>query len=233
MKRIGIIIVLAFIMPLTAVAQYFTGLPGLLHTPSAEMDERGTARISFFRLDDSFIPSSYGVNSYSYSIAFAPYDWMEASFTGIVRKPSSVVYQDRMISLKLRPLKEGRFCPAVVLGTIDPLSTIKTGSDDNSNNHFSNYYISAAKHFNAAGEWGIHLSYRYFTKTINKQWNGLVGGINYNPSFAPFVRLAAEYDGCYVNVGMDALLFRHLRVQALLQDFKRFCCGIGFELNLL
>jgi hypothetical protein len=42
-----------------------------------------------------------------------------------------------------------------------------------------------------------------------------------------------EYTGNEVLVGLDALLWRHLRVQASVKDFKYVNVGLCFQMNLL
>lgn len=63
-------------------------------------------------------------------------------------------------------------------------------------------------------------------------WNGVVGGITYRPSFARNLRAIAEYTGNEINVGADYLLWKHLFLQATLQDGKYFSGGVCFCVNL-
>ncbi|MBD9094588.1 MAG: hypothetical protein EGQ20_18980, partial [Bacteroides oleiciplenus] len=79
---------------------------------------------------------------------------------------------------------------------------------------------------------GIHAAYRKWKRDYNRKWNGLVGGITYQPSFARNFRVIAEYTGDDINVGADCLLWKHLLLQASLQDGKYFSGGICFQMNL-
>ena len=67
----------------------------------------------------------------------------------------------------------------------------------------------------------------------NAKWNGVVGGVAFRPSFFPQARAIVEYTGNEVLVGLDALLWRHLRVQASVKDFKYVNVGLCFQVNLL
>ena len=60
-----------------------------------------------------------------------------------------------------------------------------------------------------------------------------MGGISYRPYFAPYTRYIVEYDGCGMNVGMDALLWKHCMIQLATGHFKSFQAGIAYQINLL
>lgn len=77
------------------------------------------------------------------------------------------------------------------------------------------------------------LAYRYYTRDYNAKWNGIVGGVTFRPSFFPQARAIAEWTGNEFQVGVDALLFRHLFIQASLKDFKYPNVGLCFQMNLL
>ena len=61
----------------------------------------------------------------------------------------------------------------------------------------------------------------------------MVGGITFRPAFFPQSRLIAEYTGNELLVGMDVLLWQHLRIQASLKDFKYVNAGLCLQFNLL
>ena len=97
-----------------------------------------------------------------------------------------------------------------------------------------NYYIAASKHvMYRRNEFGFHLTYRYFTSDFNAKWRGIAAGITYRPSFARNLRATIEYTGDDINIGADCLLWKHLFLQATLQNGKHFTGGLCFKLNLL
>ena len=214
-------------------AQQYTGLEGLLHCPSADMHLKGTGRIALSFLNRNALPEHYQYNVTAYSLAYSPFDWAEISFTGLVRNAGGTIYQDRMASVKFRPLKEDKWWPSVVIGTNDPLSTIKTTADSEENNMMCNFYLALSKHIGTkAGTIGFHAAYRKFRKTVNTKWNGIVGGVTFSPCFYPDARLVAEYDGAGFNVGGDIRFFKFLSLQAICYGMRYFNCGICFEINL-
>ena len=142
--------------------------------------------------------------------------------------------KDRYASVKIRPLKEGKYYPAVAIGCND----IATGGfNPNASNvqlYFQNWYIAATKHFEFSGnELGLTLVYRHYYRGYNAKWNGIMGGITFRPAFFPQARLMAEYTGNEFLLGMDMLLWQHLRLQASLKDFKYPNAGLCLQFNLL
>lgn len=251
MRKICTLLTLA-VLPLVLFAQQYTGMSGLIHVPSADMDSAGDIRIGSHFLNREFLPDeAFEFNGSKYhSVDFyasiTPFSWVEIGYTFTLRKgnrgdwdPEATGYnrKDQYFSLKLRPLSEkpGKWWPNIAVGTNDP----KTGGDDhqevekNRNQHFGNYYIAASKHYMLwRQEFGIHLAYRWFKRTYNRKWNGVVGGVTYRPSFAPAFRGIVEYTGDDVNVGIDCLLWRHLRMQVSLQNGKYFTGGLCYQANL-
>ena len=72
----------------------------------------------------------------------------------------------------------------------------KSHNGDGKSQHFCNYYIAVTKHFPIKkNQIGIHAAYRKWKRDYNSKWNGLVGGITYQPSFARNLRVIAEYTG--------------------------------------
>ena len=239
-------------------AQQYTGTTGLIHTPSAEMNKEGTARIGVHFLSEEFSPQQFNYNTGSYYLSLTPFPWVEIAYTctlqkgnnrdagGNIGKKTGYYYQDRYFSLKLRPLKEGKYWPAITVGTNDPYGTdnkdnkvtvpskVTEGHNgDGKSQYFCNYYIAATKHFNLKGSTlGIHAAYRKWKRSYNRKWNGLVGGITLRPGFYKPLRVIAEYTGDDINIGADCLLWKHLLLQASLQNGKDFSGGICFQINL-
>ncbi len=114
-----------------------------------------------------------------------------------------------------------------------PTKTAKLMSGGGSE-FFKNYYVAATKHFDVRGEGlSVNLAYRYWPNADNKKWQGVVGGITYNPSFVPGLRVVAEYTGDDVNLGADYLLLGHLFLQVCLQNGKYLSAGLCYQTNLL
>lgn len=230
-------------------AQQYTGMTGLIHAPSAEMNAAGTAMVGAHFLNKEFTPDVFTYqgkyHTMSHYLNITPFSWIELGYTCTLQKGkknagksdhTSYYYKDRYFSLKLNPLTEGKWHPAIAVGTNDPYSSSDGGGEtgDGQNRIFSNYYISATKHFSISGNRiGIHASYRKYKRAYNSKWDGIVGGVTFRPSFAPDLRIITEYNGNDVNAGIDCLLWKHLFIQGSLQKGKYFTGGLCYRLNLL
>lgn len=239
---VGMVLVIG--VSVTLSAQEYTGITGMMHVPTAEMAPAGTARIGGFFLNREFISDQFVLedtdtkyNTFNYFLAIAPFSWVELSYvcTALkfhknldVSQPVGYYGKDRHFCVKLRPLREGRYWPALAIGTQDP-----TLSDRTTNDYFSNFYVAASKHVDLKGhELGVHLTYRYYCSDFNAKWRGVAGGITYRPAFAPNSRAMLEYTGDDVNVAVDCYLWRLLFVQAGLQNGKYFSGGLMLRIQL-
>ena len=226
-------------------AQEYTGITGMIHVPTAEMAPEGDARIGGSFLNREFLPDGLVVDgekyhTFNYYLAITPFSWIELAYVETLLKshkyddPTEKVgyyMKDRHFAVKVRPLKEGKYWPAVAIGTQDPGRSVEDKTGDYT--YFGNYYIAATKHWRPGGhELGFHLTYRHYRSDHNRKWNGLVGGVTYRPAFATNCRAMVEYTGNDVNVGVDCLLWKHLFIQAVLQNGKYFSGGLRFEMNL-
>ena len=249
MKKLTILIALMvlWLLPQGGKAQQYTGTSGLIHIPSGEMHHEGDAFIGIHFLnkhmmpDVGFLYQGKKYNTFDYYVALAPFSWLELSFVcteraremdeqGNITKWS----KDRYASIKIQPLKEGKYYPAVAVGCNDIWTAAYYKFDPNIQLYYMNWYIAATKHFNFSdNELGVTLSYRHFLRAYNEKWNGIVGGITFRPAFFPQARLIAEYTGNEFLMGMDMLLWQHLRLQASVKDFKYVNAGLCLQFNLL
>lgn len=248
MKRMLISITLLF-AGLLLHAQQYTGMSGLIHVPSAEMDKEGDARMGVHFLNREFSPTNFSYHTSTHYLSITPFPWVEIGYTCTIMKgikggvseettDGGYSHKDRYFSVKIQPLKEERWWPALAIGSNDPYGTKnenvepQPGSDGTSM-YFSNYYIAASKHLALKNHViGVHVAYRKWKRDYNNQWNGIVGGITYRPSFARNLRAIAEYTGNEINIGMDCLLWKYFLLQASLQDGKYFSGGVCFQVNL-
>lgn len=227
-------------------AQLTYGTTGLLHAPSAEMQKDKTVMVGGNFMNKEITPPTWYYHTYNYYLNVTFFPWLEVAYTctlfkaeALGLKPygySGFTNQDRYFSVRLRALEEGQFwkyMPAVVVGTSDPFTS--SGDVVNSskgNGYFCRFFIAATKHV-AIGkeEIGVHLSYLY-NKRLEYKLNGIAAGISYNPTFAPDLRLIAEYDSKDFALGASYLLFNHLHVQVEMQRMKYFTGGIAYKIYL-
>lgn len=240
------------------MAQQYTGMGGLIHVPTAEMDSVGAARIGIHYVDKHMIPDALTVrpltkeqrqahqgekfNSMTSYLSITPFRWIEIGYgytlwkthynNTLKHEETGFYTKDRYFSLRLNVLYETDYLPSVVVGGND----IWGSSDDGESVSFyyRNFYVAASKHLELGNhELGAHMAYRKWKRDYNKKWNGLVGGLTWRPSFYRPLRLIGEYDGDEINIGADCLLLKHFLLQASLQDFKYFSGGLCFRIDLM
>lgn len=242
----ALLVIAALMFSSSAYCQQYTGTTGLIHTPSAEMSAHGTARIGGHIINRHNLPGNWPLyngdtyNTFDYYLGIALFGWMELAYTCTEKKTSGDGYwggyggKDRYFSAKFRPLREGKWWPAVAIGFND----IYTGGgsetvEDGGQYFFGNAYLSLTKNFQLGKQvLGVTASYRRYFQEGNSKWNGIVGGVWWRPSFFPRMRLIAEYSGSGVNVGIDALLWKFLLLQVSLYDCKYLNGGICFQIDL-
>ena len=206
-------------------AQLTYGTTGLLHAPSAEMQKDKTVMLGGNFMNKEITPPTWYYHTYNYFLNVTILPWMEVAYTctlfkaeALGLKPygySGFTNQDRYFSIRLRALKEGqfwRYMPAVVFGTSDPFTSSGGGSIGSTE---GNGYYS-----------------RFYNKRKEYKLNGIAAGISYNPTFAPELRMIAEYDSKDFALGATYLLLKHLHIQVELQKMKYFTGGLCFQFRL-
>lgn len=247
MKKASIFLLLLFLSVKSINAQEYTAITGMIHVPTAEMAPEGEARIGFFFLNGKFLPDTYQYkggkyNTTNHFIGITPFPWIELSYVCTLLKSDKYGHtghhmKDRHLSVKARPLKEGKWWPAVAIGVQDLERKAQESYAEGKypvNSYFQNYYMAASKHFVwKRHELGVHLAYRYYTSDFNARLRGIAGGVTYRPAFAKNIRAMVEYTGDDVNIGVDCLLWNLLFLQASLQNGKYFTGGVCLKINLL
>lgn len=226
-------------------AQQYTGMTGLLHVPSAEMDTIENLRFGVHALPTDMMPDAMLFEGEKYAssnwyISAMPLKWLEAgySFTlmkyrkNLNKKSDEIGFysKDRYFSLRIRPLNEGRYWPSVVIGGNDVIGQRDGGSYSF---YFRNFYVATSKHIDLPfGIVGGHLAYRKWAKDYNSRWDGVVGGITLRPSIYRPLRAIAEYDGDGINIGTDCVLFRYVQLQASLIKCRYLSAGAALRIEL-
>ena len=245
MRKLLASVLLVATLALRLQAQQYTGMAGLLHVPSAEMDTIETLHLGMHYLPQDMMPDKMLFEGEKYAstnwyLSAMPLKWLEVGYCFTlmkfhknldVRSEDVGFYsKDRYFSLRVRPLREGRYWPSVVVGGNDVWGQ-RDGDSDSF--YFRNFYVAASKHFNLSfGLVGAHLAYRKWIKSYNRRWNGVVGGITFRPRFYPSLRVVAEYDGEGVNIGADCVLFRYVQLQASLIKCRYPSAGAAIRIEL-
>jgi hypothetical protein len=214
-------------------AQSLTGITGLLNAPSANMQKDGTFYMGANYLNRNYI-NEYGNGKYNcliyyFDLTFLPF--LEVNFrnTRELDNPDHSHTVDRMLSAKLRVLKERKYWPSVVLGVNDVITTVQRG-----NQYFGALYAVATKNILVKrNEIGFSLGYAApFSYFRDNQFTGIFGGVSFSPSFLRQLTLMAEYDSRNFNVGGSVLFFKHLYVFALLQGMESVSGGAALKISV-
>ena len=237
---------IALMATLMATAQQYTGMEGLIHIPTADMDTVGLARIGAQFIPEDMVPDAMTVDNHKFNsltnyLSITPFRWIELGYGYTLwkfhknRDPKEEIgffTKDRYFSVKIQPLREARWWPSVVVGGNDVLSTRDDGTSGSM--YMRNFYIAMSKHVTLPGViLGGHVAYRKWKRPYNHKWNGVVGGITLQPEFYTPLRAMVEWDGSNVNFGMDCRLFHFLQVQCAIQDGSHFTGGLCLCIQLL
>ena len=240
-------------------AQFTYGTTGLLHMPTADMQQDKTFMFGGGYLSKHATPDRWSYDTWNYYINITIFPWMEVAYTctifdEMVKRGSIMLHmknQDRNFSGRLRIWKEGwwkDWTPQIVIGGNDVLHSsgkaVNLGTslvENASNTFFQRYYIAATKHLSWYGDWGIHAAYVY-SKRIGHQLNGPTFGVDYQFSLKgdDFIHkavnglnLMAEYDSKFVNVGAKYTLWKdHINIIGELRECKHPSVGVYFKVHL-
>ena len=227
-------------------AQQYYGMNGLVNVPSADMDTVPVAHVGAHFLNEHMIPDIMTIdgekyNSWTNYLSVQPFKWIEVGYGYTLQKfhkngnPNAEVgfySKDRYFSLRLQPILEKNLWPSVVIGGQDVWGSYDYGRSKS--NFYQNFYVAISKHLEFWNHrFGAHLAYRYWRQDYNKRWNGVVGGLTFQPSFYKPLRVIGEYDGEFVNIGADCTLWSYLMIQVSLQNFKYFSGGACLRVPLV
>lgn len=205
MKKL-LLILCIIVSCMRAHAQYVYGTTGLLHMPTADMQQDKTFLFGGSYLDIAATPKHWGYHTFNYYINITIFPWLEIGYTCTLHKAEHGNYywpqyvwgkycnQDRSFHGRLRIWKEGwwkNWTPQIVIGANDPSTNDMLGdpNKDNfgitsvssvGNGHWNRYYIAATKHINfkSIGDLGIHVAYVY-NKRIDYHLDGPCIGANF------------------------------------------------------
>lgn len=232
-KRLLIATLLFLVAVIPSHSQTVIGTKGMMNVPTADMHPAGTfdGGASIIQKELLYKKDYY---TYLYYISFTPFSWIDISLretliktTKSATNPKVGFYQqDRSFSIRLRPLKEGKYCPAVVVGSNDFYS-------DHGASQYACVYGVASKHFpiNNVGTFEATLGYAHSIKS-GTTYDGVMGGLTFAPNFYPDMRVMGEYDTDGFNVGLSAFLFRHLNVTCFTREFKGFNATVSYQYTI-
>lgn len=214
-------------------AQQYVGMAGLIHVPTADLDSAGVARIGAHYVPKAIMPDEMRLdgekfNSLTNYLSITPFSWIEVGYGYTLwrmhrnRDPSQKTgfySKDRYFSISIRPVKEGRWWPSVVIGGNDVWGSGEKGASGS--NFYRNFYLALSKHIDVSGQsLGLHVTYRKWKKDGNRKWDGVVGGVTLQPSFYRQLRFIGEWTGNEVNLGVDCRVLKYILLQASMIDCR-------------
>ncbi|MGD8777882.1 MAG: YjbH domain-containing protein [Ignavibacteria bacterium] len=235
--RVGLIhlLILFFLCRIALKAQSLTGTSGLVSVPTAEIAADGNLILGVNFLNKKYLEYTkykYHAMAYFVTLGYLPFLEVSIRFTrqSLPQELRKTSVGDRMISLRLKILKEGIFFPAIVLGCHDIGTTISSGDA----RHFNSLYLVGSKifHFNSIiKNIGFHLGYGAdWMKSNHYQFIGFFGGISIPiNSFSDFM---LEHDSKYFNCGIKLLFLGKLQLLVSLMDLNGFSGGISYKFIL-
>ena len=236
-KQTGIILIfISCIIPVSA--QSTLGMTGLLNTPDANMQTDGLFMAGANIMPEDMMPEVWDYNSGNYFLNITFFPFLEVAYRCTLFKdesnPVNKWQQDRSVSLRLRPLKEGYFHPSVVVGSNDVFTTheLNVLNKATGNRNFSSIYTVATKKIDLSDNI-LDVTFGSYVFSRNTLYKGVFGGVKYSPSFLKPVSLIAEYDSNVINVGLTSKLFNHLSLYAFSYDFRAISCGVRYEFCLI
>ena len=255
MKKCLFLIVVAVLSMLPASAQFTYGTTGLLHAPSADMQQDKTVMLGGGYLNSHATPSRWNYNTWNYYLNVTFFPWLEIGYTCTIFDEwarGGKVYmknQDRSFHGRLRLWKEGwwkPWTPQIVAGVND----VTTGSGEDytdmavsgdGNGFLNRYYLAATKHIDFYGKWGIHAAYVY-NKRGKDKLNGPSWGVDYTfalpetsmvNSLVNGITMIMEYDSEHVNIGGKYSIWKdHINVVGELRECKYPSVGVYFKIHL-
>lgn len=212
-------------------AQYSMGNTGLLNIPTADMQETGTFMGGGNYLPNGMTPFSFNTGNYFVNVTFLSI--LELSYRCTLLKTTrydgkqGYFQQDRSMSARIRPLKEKKYLPSIVIGTNDPFK-------DTGTNYFATVYGVLTKSFSIIQGDRLAVSAGYYIPLNNHSvQKGPFGGISYSPASCREVAFMVEYDSDGINVGAAARIWKHLSIHVFTREFNCISGGIRYECRLL
>lgn len=248
MKAMRKILILVVVLCISAVVrgQQATGIEGLIHVPTADMDTVGVARVGFQFVPKDMVPerlkcAGKKFNTMTNYLSVTPFRWIALGYGYTLwkvhynhnpKRKTGFYSKDRYFSVKLQLLKERDWWPSVAVGGNDVWGTRDDGNSGSK--YYKNFYVAVTKHMDCSGHLlGAHMSYRKWNREYNHRWNGVVGGITYQPSFYQPLRAMAEWNGAAVNIGVDCRIYKYFQVQCALYNCQNLTAGLSLCVPLL
>lgn len=216
-------------LSLNAAAQALPGTSGLVSIPTAAITADGDMAAGVNVIAPHY-HEYYGgrfdakaAQVQFVTVGFLPFAEVGLRLTRIMDGPPQGI-GDRMVSVRVRLLKEGEYLPAVAIGAHDVLGTRL---------YHATYAVASKSAATPAGRAGVTVGYGRDVLRLRykgRQFDGVFGGVSLAPHH--WVTLMAEYDGERPNAGVRLGPVRGVALLAAVQDFDGFSGGLSYTFAL-
>ena len=229
----GVLFGLAAILP-AGVTPSLTGMPGLVHIPSADFMRDGVISGGVNLIPRQALPYSRYNNDGLVvfgAMTFLPFIEFDLRLTKQLGKPPSQHHTvDRSPSIRLKILRDRGLKPAVVIGFQDIFSTVEKGEA----RHFGSTFIVATKIFkinNLLMSPTVGYGFKAI-KASQYEFVGFFGGAKFQLLSHRQFSLSIEHDSATVNVGADISMLGIMSLKCAIMDLRYFSLGASMHFNL-
>jgi len=217
------------LISIPAVAQSLPGTSGLVSIPTATIIADGDMAVGVNVIAPRYheyvadgFEGAAGIVQFA-TVGFLPFVEVGLRLTRLDSETPQAL-GDRMVSVRVRVLKERERRPAIALGAHDVVGT----------RIFHATYAVASKTIGtAAGPVGLHLGYGHDVlglRASGRQFDGLFGGVSLAPR--RWLTLMAEYDGERPNAGVRLGPVHGVALLAALQNGDGVSGGVSYTFAL-
>jgi hypothetical protein len=236
-RQFSIFSILIFIITYSLSGQSLPGTTGYFNIPSADLQADKTVYLGFNQSNkkyQDYADGEYDINIFYGTITFLEFLELGLRYTRLdgYDPPDRKQAGDRMATARIRPIKQGKFHPAVLIGFQNFFTTLERGNAS----HFNSTYLVVTKDFEFRKLIkSIGVSVGYGSDIFNSadyQFIGLFGGVKIIPQHLEFLELMFEYDADKWNVGARVTLFKHIRILVGFEGLDSFSGGIAYQFIL-
>lgn len=233
----GILLIFLVISVNYLKSQSLPGTTGYFNIPSADLQPDKSVYFGFNQATKKY--QDYGNGEYDINIFYGTITFLEFLEVGLrysrldgFEPPDRKQAGDRIATARIRPIKQGKYHPSVLIGFQNFFTTLESGNAS----HFNSTYIVLTKDIGFQKIFkNIGLSIGYGSDFINSadyQFIGLFGGIQVIPQHLDFLEIMFEYDADKWNVGTRLTLFNHLKILTGFEGLDSFSGGIAYQFTL-
>jgi hypothetical protein len=225
----GTITVLAVLLGAPVGAQALPGTSGLVTVPTAAITPDRDMSVGLNLIAPRYhehygaeFEQSTAVVRFA-TIGFLPFAEVGLRLTHMTGGVPQAI-GDRMVSVRVRLLKEGHYVPALAVGAHDIVGTRL---------YHATYAVASKNVRTPVGTAGLHLGYGRDVLGLwakGRQFDGVFGGVSVAPH--RWVTLMAEYDGRRPNAGVRLGPVHGVGILAALQNLDGLSGGVSYTFAL-